>query len=143
LQELVLSGKIKSRTKWKNVYPSFSDDERYVNLLGKPGSNPIELFWDVVDTLDQKLDAKLALIEGVLRKHIHGADKQGAEDKMDVDKSNGFVMKPDTEEGEFTQVLKDSGDEEIQKLTDVELKEVFHAVCHPFIRTPARWPYAS
>ena len=32
---------IKARCKWKDVYPLFQDDERYLKLLGEPGSNPI------------------------------------------------------------------------------------------------------
>ena len=55
LKELVDAGKLKARSKWKEVYPSFSDDKRYLDMLGNPGSNPLELFWDVVDDLDQKL----------------------------------------------------------------------------------------
>ena len=45
---LVGSGTIKARCKWKDIYPLFRDDERYLNLLGKLGSNPIgtlSTFW--------------------------------------------------------------------------------------------------
>ena len=38
-----------------------------MNLLGNPGSNPLELFWDVVDALDQKLDQKVETVVSVLR----------------------------------------------------------------------------
>lgn len=48
------------------MYPFIAPDERYLGLLGIPGSNPLELFWDIVDKLDQKLDAKVALVEGAL-----------------------------------------------------------------------------
>ncbi|EED77678.1 predicted protein, partial [Postia placenta Mad-698-R] len=51
LQSLVKSGQMKARTKWKDVYPSFSDDIRYLDMLGNHGSNPLELFWDLVDNL--------------------------------------------------------------------------------------------
>ena len=53
LNELVKSGEIKARTKWKQVYSSFANDNRYLDMLGNPGSNPIELFWDIVDALEQ------------------------------------------------------------------------------------------
>ncbi|KAE9399919.1 hypothetical protein BT96DRAFT_957117 [Gymnopus androsaceus JB14] len=66
LQSLVASGDIKARTKWKEVYPKFKDDDRYTNMLGNPGSNQLELFWDVVDALDQKLDAKIAVVTNAL-----------------------------------------------------------------------------
>ncbi|KAG8220839.1 hypothetical protein J3R82DRAFT_2333, partial [Butyriboletus roseoflavus] len=68
LQELINAGKIKARSKWRQVYPTFASDERYLNLLGKPGSNPLELFWDIVDQLDQRLDAKIATAEECIRR---------------------------------------------------------------------------
>lgn len=61
------AGKIKARTKWKEVYPDITIDKRYLNLLGNPGSNPLELFWDVVDGLDQKLDEKVELVDNALK----------------------------------------------------------------------------
>ena len=66
---MIESGNIKARTKWKQVYSLFRDDQRYLNMLGNPGSNPLELFWDAVDTLDQKLDAKLTVVEDAIKRH--------------------------------------------------------------------------
>ncbi|KAH7927890.1 hypothetical protein BV22DRAFT_1031361 [Leucogyrophana mollusca] len=68
LQELVDAGKIKARTKWRQIYTSLANDARYLSILGNPGSNPLELFWDTVDQLDQKLDAKIAAAEESVRK---------------------------------------------------------------------------
>lgn len=62
LDELVKNGQLRAKTKWKTVYPLFAEDERYLNLLGTPGSNPIELFWDVVDQFDQSLEEKVAKV---------------------------------------------------------------------------------
>ncbi|CAE6369167.1 unnamed protein product [Rhizoctonia solani] len=62
LDELVKAGHIRAKTKWKNVYPTFAEDDRYLNLLGTPGSNPIELFWDVVDQFDQALEEKVSRV---------------------------------------------------------------------------------
>jgi pre-mRNA-processing factor 40 len=138
LSELILDGKIRARSKWKDIYPSFSSDQRYLDLLGKPGSNPIELFWDVVDDLDQKLDAKIGIVNGALRHYQISEDneaKDGADgEKMDVDKKDekleekGFAVKPDTKESEFLEVFKANADDEAKKLTDDDLKEVFSAV---------------
>ncbi|KAF8327188.1 uncharacterized protein EI90DRAFT_3068216 [Cantharellus anzutake] len=66
LGELISSGKIRAKTKWKQVYPLFQDDKRYLDLLGNPGSNPLELFWDTVDALDQELESQAAKVEKVL-----------------------------------------------------------------------------
>ncbi|VDB84826.1 unnamed protein product [Peniophora sp. CBMAI 1063] len=144
LKELKDAGKIAARAKWKDVYPLFMDDERYNNLLGKPGSNPIELFWDVVDELDQQLDAKVAIAERALKAYV---PPQAQEDKvqdvkMDVDgeekekgeESQGFVIKTDTEEAQFVDVIKASADEEVQKLTDDELKLIFKALHEQAVR---------
>ncbi|KAG8691763.1 hypothetical protein FRC11_010634, partial [Ceratobasidium sp. 423] len=62
LDELVKAGHIRAKTKWKAVYPMFAEDDRYLHLLGTPGSNPIELFWDVVDQFDQALEEKVARV---------------------------------------------------------------------------------
>ncbi|SRR5260221_12316460 len=57
---------MRAKTKWKQVYPLFQDDRRYLGLLGNPGSNPLELFWDAVDALDQELEGQAAKVEKVL-----------------------------------------------------------------------------
>ncbi|KAF4594131.1 hypothetical protein EYR40_008934 [Pleurotus pulmonarius] len=78
LAELVREGHIRARTKWKAVYPRFKDDARYLDILGNPGSNPLELFWDAVDRLDAALDARIGGVEGVLREQ---ALKRQADEK--------------------------------------------------------------
>ena len=71
MRELVESesGTIKAWSKWKDIYPLFQDDERYLNLLGKPGSNPIKLFWDAVNVLVQALDKKVDIVEDGIKRH--------------------------------------------------------------------------
>ncbi|KAJ8694912.1 U1 snRNP protein [Pleurotus ostreatus] len=82
LAELTAAGHIRARTKWKAVYPRFRDDPRYAALLGTPGSNPLELFWDAVDRLDVALDERMGVVEGVVGAYL----KRGAEgDTMDAE----------------------------------------------------------
>ncbi|KAH8107472.1 hypothetical protein DFH11DRAFT_1748020 [Phellopilus nigrolimitatus] len=88
LRELVDVGRIRAKSKWKDVYPDFGDDERYLGLLGIPGSNPLEPFWDVVDSLDQKLDAKVTVVEEAIRKSNEQAEQS-------------FEFGPNTTEEEF------------------------------------------
>lgn len=38
-------------------------------MLGNPGSNPLEMFWDVVDELDQALDIKIDHAEAILKQN--------------------------------------------------------------------------
>ncbi|KAJ3556676.1 hypothetical protein NM688_g1891 [Phlebia brevispora] len=98
LRGLIDSGKIKARSKWKEVYPLFKDDKRYLDMLGKPGSNPLELFWDVVDGLDQKLDDKIEVVETAIKRYNEKNAPAEERDKgQDKDKDVVMVDKKDTE----------------------------------------------
>ncbi|KAE8248960.1 hypothetical protein A4X13_0g5400 [Tilletia indica] len=68
LQELKTQGGIKAGTTWSTVYKVIHDDERLVQMLGQPGSTPLELFYDLVDELDTELDERLASLEETLKK---------------------------------------------------------------------------
>ncbi|EPX75315.1 U1 snRNP-associated protein Usp104 [Schizosaccharomyces octosporus yFS286] len=50
--------KITLRTKWKEIYPLFKDDPRYLNMLGQPGSTPLDLFWDNIIELENEFREK-------------------------------------------------------------------------------------
>jgi pre-mRNA-processing factor 40 len=136
MQQFVNEGKIKARTKWKHIYSSLSNDDRYLGMLGNPGSNPLELFWDVVDGLDQKLDAKLAAVNDAIRKHNEKMQPEGADDEMKVDgnedaaKPKPFAVGPETTEGELVAVIKGDSDEAIRKMSAADLKEVYQNVSH-------------
>lgn len=132
MQRLVNEGKIKARTKWKTVYPLFSNDDRYLSMLGNPGSNPLELFWDCVDGLDQKLDAKLSVVNDVVYRHnaklqLESGDKY--EDmKADSDGVKAFAVGPETTEVQFLGVVKSVGDDAITNMSSGDLHEVFLSV---------------
>jgi len=128
LQSLVESGKIKARTKWKEVYSSFANEERYLNMLGNPGSNPLELFWDLVDTLDQKLDAKIGVAERAMlayntRMYPNGFDNGGPSHGI-----NPFVVGPETNEGGFIGIVKGNLGDSEKPLSDEDLHLVFETV---------------
>jgi pre-mRNA-processing factor 40 len=122
LQELIAGGDIKARSKWKLVYPKFSSDTRYLDMLGKPGSNPIELFWDVVDDLDQKLDAKIATVDAAIKRYNskRSSDAEGS--------SQPWSVQPGTTEVEFLKVVQENGDEESASLSADDLKQIFTTV---------------
>ncbi|TRM60774.1 hypothetical protein BD626DRAFT_549493 [Schizophyllum amplum] len=139
LQELVTNGTIKARSKWKEVYPVFKDDIRYLDMLGNPGSNPLELFWDKVDELDQVLDKKMEVTDAALKRRAV-ASAQGereAEKGEDVQKEQEDVkmedaaeadkrpeIKPETTEGEFLDLVKDDSEVK-EKLSDEDLQEIY------------------
>jgi pre-mRNA-processing factor 40 len=104
LHELLAAKKIKAKTKWKDVYPFFSKDERYLNLLGNPGSNPLELFWDVVDILDEALEHHAMLVEKAFA-------------------SKGKTFSPEITEETFLEILR--GDSNVEQLSEAQLKNVY------------------
>lgn len=91
-------------------------------MLGKPGSNPIELFWDVVDNLDQKLDAKIATVEAAIKRYNSklSSDVEGS--------SQPWSVQPETTEADFLKVVQENGDEESAALTGNELNQIFTTV---------------
>ncbi|KAJ7052574.1 hypothetical protein C8F01DRAFT_1170468 [Mycena amicta] len=139
LDELVSSGQIQARTKWKDVYPSFKSDERYLNLLGNPGSNPLELFWDAVDALDQALEKKMAAVDEAIKRYNAAQAKQteGEDVKMSEagkeeppTENSGFSVGPETKEEDFFAVVKagSEADPALEVLTAADLHSVFVAL---------------
>ncbi|OBZ74184.1 Pre-mRNA-processing protein prp40 [Grifola frondosa] len=127
LRSLVKSGAITARTKWKQVYPQFATDQRYLDILGNPGSNPLELFWDAVDQLDQKLDAKIAIIEGAF--NCHGKTSEGDAAAEGVDRgTKAFKVGSETTEEDFMGVVKGDTDDAVQKLSKEDLQEIYHTL---------------
>jgi len=66
LSEVLEQGKIYWHTSWADIFPLIKDDERYQNILGNPGSTPIELFWDITDEMTQHVEEQCRIIEVVL-----------------------------------------------------------------------------
>lgn len=91
LTELKEAGLLKADTKWSEVFPLVKDDDRFVGLLGRSGSNPIELFWDLIDEEELLIRAKKDIVEQLL---LH----------------NNFVIKDDVDleeqKSRFIELLK-------------------------------------
>lgn len=83
LDELKQQGKITAGTKWKEVYPLLQNEDRFVDMLSNPGSTPMELFWDVVDDLDYKIEEDSRIIENVLSERTGGNFKVTPETKFE------------------------------------------------------------
>ena len=91
-------------------------------MLGKPGSNPIELFWDVVDDLDQKLDAKIVIVEAAIKRHNTklSSNAEGS--------SQPWSIQPETTEAGFLKLMQENGDEESAALSPDDLNQIFTTV---------------
>ncbi|BGP62244.1 U1 snRNP protein [Rhodotorula toruloides] len=113
LAELVAADQITAGATWKSAYPLFHHDERYLALLGQPGSSPLDLFWDVVDELDIRAEEDQLLIETVA-------------------KEKGMVVKEETTEEEFAKALE--GDERVEKMDYGAIKATFEKLHHRAVR---------
>lgn len=124
LHSLVQSGDIKARTKWKDIFPLIEHDERYLNMLGQPGSNQLELFWDIVDDLDIKLDRKIGVVQEMLSSNAPPATSKSEDVEMTTEETKLTEVKPETTREEFMAAVQAS------EFTEEELKEIFDTVCY-------------
>ncbi|EGW34513.1 uncharacterized protein SPAPADRAFT_149506 [Spathaspora passalidarum NRRL Y-27907] len=58
--------KIEAVTTFKDVLPILENEDSFIEICGRNGSSPLELFWDIVDEKKQLLKVKKDLVEGVL-----------------------------------------------------------------------------
>jgi pre-mRNA-processing factor 40 len=55
IDELKSNGVLSVSSKWKEIYPHIKDEPRYVNMLGQPGSTPMDFYRDIVAEMDENL----------------------------------------------------------------------------------------
>ncbi|KAL7669902.1 hypothetical protein ACOME3_004849 [Neoechinorhynchus agilis] len=67
LDELRDAKKLTCRSMWREVYPVFRSDDRFLNMVGQPGSTPLDLFKFYVDALKTRYDQDRRLIKSILR----------------------------------------------------------------------------
>lgn len=98
-------------------------------MLGNPGSNQLELFWDVVDGLDQTLDAKIAIVqEGIQRYNRAQREDAGGDTNMDAPDTKDFAVDTKTTEEQFRSVLKNCTTPAVTAMSEDDLHLVFCAV---------------
>ncbi|KAJ2009070.1 U1 snRNP protein [Coemansia thaxteri] len=54
---------------WTQFYPLIKADPRYIEILGQPGSTPLELFWDKVELLDEDVYRERKRLEAAMHEH--------------------------------------------------------------------------
>ncbi|KAF9331383.1 hypothetical protein BG006_005749 [Podila minutissima] len=67
LAELRNKGQLNAKTCWMQIHALIKDDLRYQAVLGQPGSTPMELFWDLIEDLDERLYQDRKLVQDVLK----------------------------------------------------------------------------
>ncbi|KWU46145.1 hypothetical protein RHOSPDRAFT_32138 [Rhodotorula sp. JG-1b] len=113
LRELVQADQISAGTTWKSVYPLLAHDERYLALLGQPGSSPLDLFWDVVDDLDVQAEENQLVIEAVA-------------------KERGVIVDEATKEDDFFAAIKD--DVRLESMDYTAIRATFDKLQHRAVR---------
>lgn len=108
LETLRTEGHIVAGSSWKAIYPLVEADERYHNLLGNPGSSPLDLFWDVVDQLDQLAEEHERRVVQILQER------------------KGATVTEATTYDEFVASL--NGDERLAELDHAVIKAVYDKV---------------
>ena len=99
LSEMQIQGKIKAGTKWQKFQPLIAQDERYLDLIGMPGSSPLDLFWDVVEDEERKLRSLRNNALDVLEdRRYEMAMETTIDDFADVMRSDPRTAKLNTEE---------------------------------------------
>lgn len=97
-------------------------------MLGNPGSNPLELFWDVVDAFDQKLDKKIAIVEDAILRYNERHSKQN-EDGDSQGERRSFSIVPHTTWQAFSGVVDSELDAASSPMTEDDLRMVYKTVC--------------
>ncbi|KAF8975772.1 PRP40 pre-mRNA processing factor 40 [Entomortierella lignicola] len=104
LTELRGKGQINAKTCWMQIHPLVKEDARYLDILGQPGSTPMELFWDLIEDLDEKLYQDRKMMQDLL-------------------KSIEYEVQPDTSLKEFQEVV--SKQEKAASIAADDLKLIF------------------
>uniref|UniRef100_A0A0L0P389 Uncharacterized protein n=1 Tax=Candidozyma auris TaxID=498019 RepID=A0A0L0P389_CANAR len=65
-QLLITKLKINAGSLFEDLLPQFEDEDAFIEICGRNGSTPLELFWDIVDEKSQVLKVKKDLIEAAL-----------------------------------------------------------------------------
>lgn len=58
---------INANTSFQDVFPLLENEDEFIEICGRNGSTPLELFWDIVDEKRQLLKVKKDLVEHNLR----------------------------------------------------------------------------
>lgn len=58
---------INANTSFQDIFPQLEGEDEFIEICGRNGSTPLELFWDIVDEKQQMLKVKKDLVEHKLR----------------------------------------------------------------------------
>ena len=56
--------------KWKDIYPVIKDDGRFLQMVGQPGSTPLDLYRDIIVELEDEVYEDGQYAKEILKVHI-------------------------------------------------------------------------
>lgn len=108
---LLLDLNINSNTTFQKIFPVLEGEDTFIEICGRDGSTPMELFWDVVDEKYQSMKLKKDIIENELRRNFE------------------FKSVVTGSKEDFIKIIKnDLNNETITKLEDEELDEIWESL---------------
>ncbi|CDW99296.1 hypothetical protein [Sporisorium scitamineum] len=75
-------GKIQARSTWGEVFPLIKTHPAFLNAVGQPGSTPLDLFYDLVDSLDQQLEKQTTDALQHISKQGHTVEPSTTQDEF-------------------------------------------------------------
>ena len=99
--------KIDASTQFEDVFEEIENNDAFIELCGRNGSSPLELFWDIVDEKRQILKVKQDLVESVV---------------LEMKKQGSYSESLWESEEVFIDALKSSNDDRLLKI-DLEKKD--------------------
>ncbi|KAM9709775.1 pre-mRNA-processing factor 40 homolog A [Menidia menidia] len=107
LDELHDHGQLHSMSAWMEMYPTLSSDMRFANMLGQPGSTPLDLFKFYVEDLKARYHDEKRIIKDIL-------------------KDKGFLVEVNTSFDDFGSVI--SSDKRATTLDAGNIKLAFNSL---------------
>lgn len=104
LRDLVEDGKLTALTKWKHIFPIIKDSDALLNMIGQNGSQPLDLFHDLIVELEEKFIVDFAKVENEM-------------------KQRNFSFTRESTKEQFHEVLCDCFDEKLLNLSFDFLKQ--------------------
>lgn len=107
LDELHKQNGINSMSRWMDLFPKIKGDQRFLNMLGIPGSTPLDLFKFFVEDLKSRYSDEKKIIKDILK------DKQ-------------FLVDTNTSFEEYNAVI--IGDQQSETLDPGNIKSAFNSM---------------
>ncbi|CAH2352828.1 pre-mRNA-processing protein Prp40p [[Candida] railenensis] len=108
---LVEKVSIRSNTLFKDIFAELENEDSFIEICGRNGSSPLELFWDIVDEKRQVMKLKKDLIENELKRRSGKVDYIHA-----LSSKANFTEVFDNEIRDVNETIKTLGEQEVEEV---------------------------